>query len=174
MRSNRIHVSLDLNIDRVHEGIRSYVDEQLRGLAYRHDYDIVTQSAITRAICDRANGTFLWVSFVCSCLEGVSAEEALSVVTTAPPDLVGWYGQAFTSMYAGHEAIGRRDIFSCSHALRLSEPFKAIPSLTSSPDGVQAPCRTSRSPTYTLKDMPVDTSVSFDAMPSSLAEEYGL
>lgn len=94
--ANRVHVSLEINARRVTQGIRIYIEEQVRKLAIEKNYDLSTQHAMTELMHARANGTFLWVSFVCEELQLASTRDVTSIISSLPQGLHDVYAQAYT------------------------------------------------------------------------------
>lgn len=102
--AKRIHVSFELNAERVNDGIRTFIESQVDKLALRHDYDAPTKYAVKEAIRVRANGTFLWASLVCKQLENVHTHKAMAKVNETPPELERLYNQAYTKLGSALES----------------------------------------------------------------------
>lgn len=92
MQRNRVHVSLELNAYLVNKGIEYYIDDRMRDLPL---YNKATISALKELIIRKANGTFLWVSFVCQELQKTLPSDAMASVRALPIDLHQFYEQAY-------------------------------------------------------------------------------
>ncbi|KAK5992022.1 Vegetative incompatibility protein HET-E-1 [Cladobotryum mycophilum] len=92
--SSRTLLSLELkeNVDCISEAVDTYIEHSVSQLDLVQD-DPVLQDELRKAMRQKVNGTFLWVSLVMKELEHVESWEVLQVVDEMPSDLKEVYGR---------------------------------------------------------------------------------
>jgi hypothetical protein len=84
-------LSLELNARHVSSAVNIYIDHKVSELASLKQYDSTLQHQVSNQLCQKANGTFLWVAFVCKELQTVENWNTLQVLKEIPVDLKPLY-----------------------------------------------------------------------------------
>ncbi|KAK5739252.1 hypothetical protein LTS12_025331, partial [Elasticomyces elasticus] len=86
-----IPLRLELNVESVSEGIRTYIEHKVGQLAKEKGYDKLTQDTVLEYLSSNADGTFLWVALVCQNLRNLKPRHVKAKLKDFPPDLDGLY-----------------------------------------------------------------------------------
>lgn len=89
--SHGSRVSLELSASHVSKSVATFVDFKVERLAAAQKYDPGTRAEVQRRLCDKAEGTFIWVSLVCKELESVPLYRTRAVLQELPPGLASLY-----------------------------------------------------------------------------------
>lgn len=97
-------VSLELNASHISKAVTAFIDFKVEHLAALKKYDSQTQKRVRHMLHDRAENTFLWVSLVCSELEGVPSFRTKSILHEFPPGLNPLYDRMLKQIQAQEDA----------------------------------------------------------------------
>ncbi|KAH0562229.1 hypothetical protein GP486_003077 [Trichoglossum hirsutum] len=67
----RLKISLELNASQVSRAVSAFIDFKVSELAGRKKYDSKLRDEVRNYLCEKAEGTFLWVALVCKKLQRV-------------------------------------------------------------------------------------------------------
>ncbi|KAF2625734.1 hypothetical protein BU25DRAFT_110101 [Macroventuria anomochaeta] len=95
-----IKVSLEVRATHVSRAVAAFVDYKVRRLAAVLGYDTRLQAEVQQQLCDKAEGTFLWVSLVCKELERVPLYRTREVLQALPPGLDPLYDRMMGQVLA--------------------------------------------------------------------------
>ncbi|KAF2015094.1 WD40 repeat-like protein [Aaosphaeria arxii CBS 175.79] len=93
-------VSLEVSTSQVSEAVAAYVSYKVQQLAKSLDYDPSTEAEVKQVLCEKAEGTFLWVSLVCKELEEVPLYRTRAVLQDLPPRLDPLYKRMMAQILA--------------------------------------------------------------------------
>jgi hypothetical protein len=108
-------VSLELSHSHVSNAVTAFVDFKVQQLAAAHKYDPATQAEVQQQLCDKGEGTFLWVSLVCKELESVPLYRTRAVLKELPPGLDPLYDRMMEQIVAQKDA---QTVQFCTDILR--------------------------------------------------------
>ncbi|PSN59069.1 hypothetical protein BS50DRAFT_626899 [Corynespora cassiicola Philippines] len=108
--SLRVKVSLEVSASHVSKAVAAFVDVKVRRLAAGQKYDRSTQAEVQQVLCDKAEGTFLWVSLVCKELEGVPLYRTRTVLQALPPGLDPLYNRMMARILAQRDVQAVREL----------------------------------------------------------------
>jgi hypothetical protein len=86
-------MSLEVKASHVSRAVAAFVEYKVQRLAIIHGYDAKLQAETQQQLCEKAEGTFLWVSLVCKELEKVPLYRTRAVLQALPPGLDPLYDQ---------------------------------------------------------------------------------
>jgi hypothetical protein len=98
--SQGVKISLELQANNVSRAVAAFVDYKLQHLAEVQLYDADLRAEVKQQLCDRAEGTFLWVALVCKELESVPLYRTREVLRGLPPGLDPLYDRMMTQIEA--------------------------------------------------------------------------
>lgn len=93
-------VSLEVKASHVSRAVAAFVDYKVQRLAARLGYDTTLQAKVQQQLCDKAEGTFLWVSLVCKELEKVPLYRTQEALQALPPGLDPLYERMMSQIKA--------------------------------------------------------------------------
>lgn len=88
---HRVMLSLELNAESVSTAVSVFIQDRVRQLAERKNYDDKTRDTVLNYLSLYANGTFLWVALVCQNLESTPRRKTLAKLDEFPPGLSSLY-----------------------------------------------------------------------------------
>ncbi|KAL9625286.1 MAG: hypothetical protein Q9160_000688 [Pyrenula sp. 1 TL-2023] len=105
--ADQLQINLDttLNMDRIADGVRTYVTFKTEELSRRFRYGSELKDQAVTELTDKAEGTFQWVSLVCKSLEGVKRQDVLATIRESPPGLDALYRRIFDQLLQGDTAL---------------------------------------------------------------------
>jgi hypothetical protein len=95
-----VKVSLEVKAIHVSKAVAVFVEYKVRRLATVQEYNPGLQAEVQQQLCDKAEGTFLWVSLVCKELEGVPLYRTREVLQALPPGLDPLYDRMMAQIKA--------------------------------------------------------------------------
>jgi nucleoside phosphorylase len=95
-----VKISLELSASHVSKAVAAFVDYKVQRLAAGQKYDYKTRAEVQQQLCNKAEGTFLWVSLVCKELERVPLYRTRAVLQAMPPGLDPLYNLMMTQILA--------------------------------------------------------------------------
>ena len=84
---HQVMLSLELNSESVSTAVSVFIQDRVRQLAERKNYDEKTRDAVLNHLILHAKGTFLWVALVCQNLENTPRRKTLAKLNMLPPGL---------------------------------------------------------------------------------------
>jgi hypothetical protein len=117
LRANslRVTISLELNSRHISKAVMAFISFKVDQLATMLKYDSNTRIEVQELLCEKAEGTFLWVSLVCKELERVPLYRTRSVLRELPPGLDPLYDRMMRQILAQKEP---ETVRFCQDALR--------------------------------------------------------
>lgn len=91
LNDSHTNLSLELNAEHVSHAVDVYIDHKVSQLTRLKHYDSMLQDQVRDLLCQKANGTFLWVALVCKELGEVEIWNTLEVLDEVPADLTPLY-----------------------------------------------------------------------------------
>ena len=88
---HRVMLSLELNAESVSTAVSVFIQDRVRQLAERKNYDDKTRDTVLNHLSLNANSTFLWVALVCQNLENTPRRKTLAKLEGFPPGLSSLY-----------------------------------------------------------------------------------
>ena len=88
---HKVMLSLELNAESVSTAVSVFIQDRVRQLAERKNYDEKTRDTVLNYLSLHANGTFLWVALVCQNLENTPRRKTLAKLNGFPPGLGSLY-----------------------------------------------------------------------------------
>ncbi|KAH8731665.1 hypothetical protein GQ44DRAFT_585451, partial [Phaeosphaeriaceae sp. PMI808] len=85
--STGIKVSLEVHASYVSKAVAAFINFKVRHLATAKNFDARLEAEVQQVLCDRAEGTFLWVSLVCKELESLPLYRTREVLQAMPTGL---------------------------------------------------------------------------------------
>jgi hypothetical protein len=101
--SLRVKISLELNSRYISKAVTAFINFKVNQLAAMQNYDSNTRMEVQELLCEKAEGTFLWVSLVCKELESVPRYKTRSVLRELPPGLDPLYDRMMRQILAQKE-----------------------------------------------------------------------
>jgi hypothetical protein len=95
-----VKVSLEIKASHVSSAVAAFVKYKVQRLAAVHTYDLELQAEVGQQLCDKAEGTFLWVSLVCKELEKVEYFRTREVLQALPAGLDPLYDRMMAQIVA--------------------------------------------------------------------------
>jgi hypothetical protein len=95
-----VKVSLEISKDHVSKAVAAFVDYKMQRLATALQYDPELRAEVQQQLCDKAEGTFLWVSLVCRELDGTPLYLMRDVLQALPPGLDPLYKRMMSQIQA--------------------------------------------------------------------------
>ena len=105
-------LSLELNDRSVSDAVHGFIRHKVRELARAKDYDADLQTFVLRYLLDNAEGTFLWVSLVCSSLLKIRPRETKAELLEYPPSLRAVYQRMLSIIEEAKDAHKLKQILS--------------------------------------------------------------
>ena len=88
---HKVMLSLELNAGSVSTAVSVFIQDRVRQLAERKNYDEKTRDTVLDHLSLHANDTFLWVALVCQNLQNTPRRKTLSKLNSLPPGLSSLY-----------------------------------------------------------------------------------
>ena len=88
---HKVMLSLELNAESVSTAVGVFIQDRVRQLAERKNYDDKTRDTVLNHLSLHANDTFLWVALVCQNLENTPRRNTLAKLNGFPPGLSSLY-----------------------------------------------------------------------------------
>ena len=88
---HKVMLSLELNSESVSTAVSMFIQDRVRQLGERKNYDDRTRDTVLNHLSLHANGTFLWVALVCQDLENTPRRKTLAKLNMFPPGLSSLY-----------------------------------------------------------------------------------
>jgi hypothetical protein len=95
-----VQLSLEVKASHVSRAVAAFVEYKVQRLATVHKYGLRLHAEVQQQLCDKAEGTFLWVSLVCKELEGVPLYRTQEVLQALPPGLDPLYDRMMAQIMA--------------------------------------------------------------------------
>ena len=87
----KVMLSLELNAGSVSTAVSVFIQDRVRQLAERKNYDEKMRDTVLDHLSLHANDTFLWVALVCQNLENTPRRKTLAKLNSLPPGLSSLY-----------------------------------------------------------------------------------
>jgi hypothetical protein len=95
-----IRVSLEISKGHVSKAVAAFVDYKMQRLATVSQYDPELRAEVQQQLCDKAEGTFLWVSLACRELDSTPLYLMRDVLQALPPGLHPLYKRMMSQIQA--------------------------------------------------------------------------
>ena len=95
----KVMLSLELNAESVSTAVSVFIQDRVRQLAERKNYDDKTRDTVLDHLSLNANDTFLWVALACQDLENTPRRKTLAKLNRFPPGLSSLYERMMQQIY---------------------------------------------------------------------------
>jgi hypothetical protein len=134
--ATEMRLSLELNEQSVWDAVAVFIRYRVQKLAAKKGYNDDLQDAVLNHLLSNSQGTFLWVSLVCTELQSKAAWKARSLLNTFPPGLTPLYASMMNRLCRSEDSELCKQILRTMLLVHRPITLDEFPTLVDLPEDI--------------------------------------